>query len=240
MKYIIVGLAFFTVLFLSFYYTILEQIDYDKLYPYKIKLYYSKIDGMKIGTDVYINGILSGRVHGIDVVKATKDLDYRYLEPSKKFAIELTVILKEPITLWEDYNIKFRTVTAFSGRSIEIDPGTNPDTVYSKSIKNPSAFYFEDVFLASNELMRENQQNLRNTVSNLKEISQKMNEGSGTIPQIINSDELHCSVEDLITDLSIVGKEARWYAEGNREVETSLTGFIISTSLLMMNMNLLF
>jgi ABC-type transporter Mla subunit MlaD len=241
MKYSIVGIVFFITLFIGFYFTIIERVDYKNLYPYKLRLYYSRIDGIKQGTEVFINGVQLGIVESLEVVTVTDEIDRRYLDNAKKYAIELTIILSEPVTLWEDYVVRFRTKTVFSGRSIEIEPGTNPILSLSKKhIQNPSAAYFEDIFLASNEIMRENQTDLRKSIQNIGSITHKLNTGSGTLPLLIRDDSVYCSIDNLVADISIVGKEARWYAEGIRETDTILTGFLISTTLLIFNLNIFF
>ena len=57
MKYTIVGLIFFGLLGISFNYTIVEKTNTDAIYPYRMKLYYTRIDGLREGTEVSVKGV---------------------------------------------------------------------------------------------------------------------------------------------------------------------------------------
>ena len=127
MKYTIVGLVFFGLMAISFNYTIVEKTNTDLVYPYRMKLYYTRIDGLREGTEVSVKGVDYGLIKEIKKVPVNEVPDQRFLEPGKSHAIELTLIVKEPITLWENYEVKFKNKTSFSGRSIDIDPGNFED-----------------------------------------------------------------------------------------------------------------
>ena len=68
MKYTIVGLIFFGLLGISFNYTIVEKTNTDAIYPYRMKLYYTRIDGLREGTEVSVKGVDFGLVQEIKKV----------------------------------------------------------------------------------------------------------------------------------------------------------------------------
>ena len=78
------------------------------IYPYKMKLYFPTAEGLKEGTDVSVKGIPFGLVKEIQEVYYKHIINPRFTTQSEK-AIELTIILKEPITLWDNYEIKFKS-----------------------------------------------------------------------------------------------------------------------------------
>ena len=236
MKYTIVGLFFFGLLAISFNYTIVEKVNTDAIYPYRMKLYYTRIDGLREGTEVSVKGVDFGVVQEIKKVPANEVPDQRFLEAGKSHAIELTLIMREPVTLWDNYEVKFKNKTSFSGRSIDIDPGNFQDdksTFFKPSYTkdgsspnhSPSAKYYEDFFIASHNLLEENRPDIRRTVINLKELSVKFKSDKGTLPQLTNTDVVYNGLLDTSSDASIILKEFRRYQEGIRESDTIFIPF---------------
>ncbi len=234
-----VGIGFTTLMSISFYFTIIKQTDTDSKYPYKLKLYYSKIDGIREGTEVYLNGIQFGMVEGFKYIPASEVPDKKFLEPGKNTAIEVLLKTAEPLTLWNNYQIRFKNVTMFSGRTIEIDPGFfegEASTYFQPSFRkggkipdfSPSANYYDDFFAASARLIEDNRPGLRASVKSLTEISNKLQYGNGTLPQIINNDIVYDALVETSTDMNILGKEFRRYQESIREVNTIPIPFSIN------------
>ncbi len=236
MKYTIVGLLFFGLLTISFNYTIVEKTNTDAIYPYRMKLYYSRIDGLREGTEVSVKGVDFGRVTQIQKVPAADVPDQRFLEPGKSHAIELTLIMREPITLWENYDVKFKNKTSFSGRSIDIEPGNFQEDknrffkpMYPKDGRvpdhSPSGKYYDDFFIASHNTLEENRADIRRTMINLRELSVKLNGDKGTLPQLTNTDVVYDGLLDTTADAHIILKEFRRYQEGIRESDTIFIPF---------------
>ena len=65
MKYTVIGLLFFGLLVVTFNYTIVEKTNTDLIYPYRMKLYYTRIDGLREGTEVSVKGVDFGLVQQI-------------------------------------------------------------------------------------------------------------------------------------------------------------------------------
>ncbi|HMV44229.1 MAG TPA: MlaD family protein [Leptospiraceae bacterium] len=236
MKYTIVGLIFFGLLIISFNYTIVEKTNTDLIYPYRMKLYYTKIDGLREGTEVSVKGVDFGLVQEIKKVPIEEVPDQRFLEPGKSHAIELTLIMRSPITLWENYDVKFKNKTSFSGRSIDIDPGYHQTEeskffhpTYTKEenppAHSPSAKYYDDFFVASHNTLEENRSDIRRTMINLRELSVKLKGEKGTLPQLTNTDLAYNGLLDTTADARIVLKEFRRYQEGIRESDTIFIPF---------------
>lgn len=241
-KETIIGLLFFAGLGLAFFLTIFSQSRKTQEYPFRTKLYYSRIDGLQEGTQVYIKGIEAGYVLSIDVVDRSIVLDDRNLEENRKKVIELTLALRKPLTLWDNYRVRFKTKTVFSDRIIDIDPGFYPgdDTVYyepyyepDKETANffPSAQYIDNFFEAANGVIRENQEDVRSIVINSRETSEKLLGTQGSLPRLINTMEAYDELDRTIALIGITAREARRYQEGYRKMEqTHPIPFLISSS----------
>lgn len=236
MKYTIVGILFFAILAISFNVTIIEKIDTDKIYPYRMKLYYTRIDGLREGTEVSVNGIDFGLVQEIKKVPISEVPDQRFLEPGKSHAIELILIIKEPITLWDNYEVKFKNKTSFSGRSIDIQPGyfqgngnqpLKPAYIKGENATSPapSGKFYDDFFIASHNTIEENRPDIHKTIMNLRELSVKLKSDKGTLPRLTNTDVVYNGLLDTTEDASIILKEFRRYEEGIRETDTIFIPF---------------
>jgi hypothetical protein len=236
MKYTIVGLIFFGLLGISFNYTIVEKTNTDAIYPYRMKLYYTRIDGLREGTEVSVKGVDFGLVQEIKKVSVEDVPDQRFLEPGKSHAIELTLIMREPITLWENYDVKFKNKTSFSGRSIDIEPGNFQDDkstffkpTYLKDgnipYHSPSGKYYDDFFIASHNTLEENRPDIRRTIINLRELSVKLKSDKGTLPLLTNTEIVYNGLLDTTADARIILKEFRRYEEGIRETDTVFIPF---------------
>jgi ABC-type transporter Mla subunit MlaD len=241
MKKYLIGVLFFILVGVAFYLTIIQRVDSDRAYPYRAKLYFARADGIHEGTEVRILGVSLGTVLEVRKVDSRLVADSRFLEPGKTEAIELHIALTQPVTLWNNYKVDFQTITVFSGRIIDIDPGyfekdkRSSYFFYPTSLYNaqPSDFpisakYYDDFFLGANELLQENRYDLRRITSNLRIISDKLKSENGTVPKIINSDEMYNNLDETITDSRIIGKEFRRYIEMVRENDSVLIPFTIN------------
>ncbi|MCC5813569.1 MAG: MCE family protein [Leptospira sp.] len=241
-KEVIIGIAFSLALLVAFFQTIISTDRKTNQYPYRTKLYYSQIDGIRENTEVLIKGIESGYVISIDITSKENVLDTRHLDENRDKVIELTIALKEPLTLWDNYQVRFKSKTIFSDRIIDIDPGFYPgdDTVYyqptfqgdNDSDKSfPSARYIDNFFEAANNVITENQNDIRTSVVNLREISDKLLGTDGSLPRLINTTEAYDELDITLATLGITMREGRRYQEGYRKMEqTHPIPFIISAS----------
>ncbi|EQA38818.1 hypothetical protein LEP1GSC047_0145 [Leptospira inadai serovar Lyme str. 10] len=228
------GLAFFFVFFLLLYHSVLERAGTKDIYPYTLKIYYPKSQGIRPGTSVSILGVEKGLVRDVDVVPIEEVPDKRFLDPLRKKAVEITIRLADPITLYANYNISFRTATVLSGRTIDIDPGNAEGRsnmgffkpTYKEEEENvpdfaPSAKYYDDFFAASTGIIRENQNDIHVTFRNLLEVSEKLKGSRGSIPRIINDNDIHENIAETMVDMRLFGDDTRRYMEGYRKLERS-------------------
>ncbi|HNO24090.1 MAG TPA: MlaD family protein, partial [Leptospiraceae bacterium] len=113
MKIYLTGIGFIVGITVMFYFTIIEKENTKKVYPYRMKMYYPRAEGIRDGTEVSVLGIPSGFVQSVRFVPLREVYDARFV-PEGKEAVELTIVLKKPVTLWDNYKIKFKNKTVFS------------------------------------------------------------------------------------------------------------------------------
>ncbi|TGM53159.1 MlaD family protein [Leptospira adleri] len=230
---VLTGVIFFLGFSLGMYMAVVEKAGTIDDYPYTMKIYYPRLEGIHPGAPVRILGVERGIVRSLDVVPIDEVGDQRFLNKDQTKAIEIVIRLKEPITLWDNYKITFQTNTILSGRTIDIDPGSSEkeDTTFFQPTYLedeqrapdflPSADYFDDFFAASTGVIRENREDIRASFTNLYEISEKLKSNRGTIPKMIHSPETYDNVMELLTDARIFSNDARRYSEGYRKLERS-------------------
>jgi hypothetical protein len=237
----LVGLAFLIFLAIAFFVTVIQPEKPAKKFPYRLSLFYSRIDGIREGTEVRILGITKGYVAHITTRPMIDVPDRRFLNHNESDAIELVIALEEPLSLWDNYRVDFQTITLFSNRVININPGSSDgSTTYFKptfregdSIPDylPSARYFDDFFKASSQTIEDNREDIRTITSNLSSITNKLNGTEGTIPKLIGSDEMYNELSTTIYDASVIGMEGRRYMESSRNLENTMPiPFFVSLS----------
>jgi ABC-type transporter Mla subunit MlaD len=248
MKNYFIGIIFFFITIFLFYQTVIQGQNEKVVYPYKMKLYFPTAEGLREGTDVSVKGIPYGLVKEIKEVNYNLIQSPRFTTESDK-AIELNIILKSPITLWDNYEIKFKSKTLFSGRMIDIDPGNYKleDSSFfrptytddEQDVENfPSSKYYDEFFTGANTLLTENKEDIRNTIKNIRMISDKIKSGKGTLSQLINTSTAYDNLNETVSDVSIIGKEGRRYFEMLRENDTNPVTFTMFVILNLLNLNL--
>ncbi|WP_367898384.1 MlaD family protein [Leptospira sp. WS58.C1] len=228
------GFVFFCAFFVLLYQSVIERSGSEEDYPYTLKIYYPKSQGIRPGTPVSILGLERGIVREVDVVGIEEVPDKRFLDKNRTKAVEITIRLAEPITLYSNYDISFRTATVLSGRTIDINPGNaeedSKQAFFKPTYKEedgfrpdfaPSARYYDDFFAASTGVIRENKEDINLLFGNLKEISYKLNGTSGSVPRFINDIDTYDNLAETLTDMRILGDDARRYVEGYRKMERS-------------------
>ncbi|MDF3820774.1 MCE family protein [Leptospira sp. 96542] len=237
----VVGFAFVGILGFAFFATVIEPDKPAKKYPYRLSLFYSRIDGIKEGTEVRILGLPKGYVAHIDTRPILDVPDRRFLDNNMDHAIELHIALEVPLTLWDNYEVDFQTLSVFSNRVININPGSSDGKrsffkpTFQEGEKTPdylpSARYFDDFFRASSAALDENREDVHRITMDLRSITDKLNQTEGTIPKLLGSTEMYDELVTTVKDAETLGKEGRRYMESSRNMENTMPiPFIITAS----------
>jgi len=239
-KYHATGVIFFILMAIAFNLTIIQTTNKSSTHNYRMKLYYPRIDGFSQGTAVYIQGIEKGYIEEINVVPATFVDDRNFPEKGSDKIIELTIAMTEPVNLWNNYKVNYNSVSLFSGRVLDIDPGYfierfsshfNPFYLQGKYIPDiqPVANYHDNAFTGISLVMEENKESILNITRDLREITGKLNSAyGGSLPRLISSEQTWNNMDKTILDASIMMQEFRWYAEGYPFMDNSPNVFFVN------------
>ena len=118
-------------------------------------------------------------------------------------------------------NSKTNEVLPSAKKNREINLGSSDSANRLKGKTN------EDPLVSLSELIAENRSDIRKTISNVADISGKINSGKGTLGRLINQDDIHSNVNTTLTDAQIVLRELREGLEDTRE-QAPVTSFIRS------------
>lgn len=235
---ILVGILFISAAVVVGFFTIITEGGPFKKELNTTKVYFTSADGLKIGSKVTLHGVPFGYVSKVSLVDV--DLEGNVIQEKQDewkaigTRVEVTIVTPKPLKLYENYEIKIRNESLLSGRIIAIDPGTeeDPKTKTKKqlvNLNNPNLKLkgetADDPLVLFSELIAENRADVKKIFSNIADITEKINNGKGTLGKIINSDEIHNSVNTTLTDAQIVLRELREGLEDTRE-QAPVTSFI--------------
>jgi phospholipid/cholesterol/gamma-HCH transport system substrate-binding protein len=249
-KYAIVGALFVSSLAVVAYFTILTDGGPLQKKGVEAIIYFPNADGIKIGNRVTVHGVPYGYVSRVDLVQI--DEDGNLLKKGKigfGTKVEVTLVLKGPIKIYENYEATIKNESLLSGRIIALDPGSrypkDPktqeidktgeeflvlsdytiETTKQRTAPSLKGKVTEDPLVSLSELIAENRVDIRKTFVNIASITGKINAGEGSLGRLINENEMHKNVNTTLTDAQIVLREMREGLEDFRE-QAPVTSFI--------------
>ncbi|MCX8123515.1 MAG: MlaD family protein [Spirochaetes bacterium] len=213
---IAVGIVVILAMIVLGYFTIImsgEIIDTHKYYP--MTVVFKDVEGLSKDDKVRINGVLSGYVDSVDLI-------------DNHVVVKLR--LYNHFTLYENYEIIVRNETALAGKYVSINPGTAMDEhgkqyAVITTRENLIGTSVPDPFTMLSRLIADNRGNVNATVKNLRDITDKINTGKGTLGKIINEDTAHAQATDLIKQLQDTIEDTREQAPITSFLRAALTAF---------------
>ena len=158
--------------------------------------------------DIKNASLLGGKVVSIDPGSAIKTIEPEDEEKSENKEGETPKQkFNEPIT------VLFISTGAFSGSALEQLLEKRKEQNFVELEGNSAG----DPVAGLSELISENRANVRETMQNIRDITNKISKGRGTLGQLVNDDELHRNASTLIGDAQIVARELREGFEDQRE-----------------------
>ena len=208
----LVGMLFFSSVGILLYFTIfvMEDSAFYKQGKFNISVIFDDVYGLSEGSNVLISGVEYGKVKDIKLLESGKVL--------------VKLSLRERVSIYKNYKVVVKSETALGGRVIAISPG---DKVLGLAdLKKPlKGTILLDPFEAVSIVINENRKDLKNAISNLKDVIVKINKGRGTIGKLINKDNLHKDTEKLINRARTLVDELKDVVEDTRE-QAPMTSFI--------------
>ena len=158
--------------------------------------------------DIKNASLLGGKVVSIDPGSAVKTI-----EPEDEGEDESEEEKQNKKKLNEVIPVLSVSVGAFSGSAVEQLLERRGEENFVE-LQGDSA---GDPVAGLSELISENRVNVRETIKNVRSITNKINKGKGTLGQLVNDDELHRNAVTLVDDAQIVAREMREGFEDQRE-----------------------
>lgn len=249
-KYLIVGLLFLGSIAIVGYFTILTDGGPLRKKGVEAIVYFPNAEGIKVGNRVTVQGVPYGYISRIDLVQIDENGS---ILPKDRTGVatkvEVTLNLKGPIKIYENYTAVIKNESLLSGRIVALDPGSRfprdpktrelstdeeeilvlsdytVDSTKDRSSPALKGKVTEDPLVSLAELIAENRSDIRKTFSNVASITDKINNGQGTLGRLINENEMHRNVNTTLTDAQIVLRELREGLEDFRE-QAPVTSFI--------------
>ncbi len=203
---VIVSIAFVA------YYTIIRRVDQFTDYSYKLKISFNNAEGLRKGSKVRILGVDLGRV------KELKVMDH---------IVMVDVSLEKSVPLYKNYHIEIRNESAIGGKYVSIHPGTDTNPIVLKEFNGQllQGVSYKDPFTSMSELIDENRANVNETIKNIRNITQKVNTGQGTLGKLVNDSEAYNEVNNLVERSENLLGEVREGIEDARE-QAPVTSFL--------------
>lgn len=194
---LIVGTVALMILMAMAYFTIVvgRQAFWSKTYP--INVYFENVMGLSDGDNVVIRGMIVGKVRSLTLVSN-----------------EVLVVsdLERALQFHRDYRIRVVFTSVLGGRQIEVDEGS-PDSPLLPPGTRLRGERPVDLIDSANAMLSDIRamineggvaSNIAATVANLKEVSDRLKRGEGTIGRLLVDDGLYVQLQGTMKDASAV------------------------------------
>jgi len=212
---IAVGLIFFiSMAFLGYYTIIMSRKIFDPGETYLLKAKFANTEGLRKTDKVSVNGVMAGSVE--DIV----------LKPDK---VLVSMRMHQKFDLYDNYKIQIQSESVMAGKKITIYPGSPIDKKGGPhellSIEEQLQGDLADPIRSVTTLIEENRENIHQTIKNIREITEKINSGNGTIGKLINEDSVHSQANDLLKDMDEAIEDSREQAPITSFLKAAMTVF---------------
>ena len=210
-----VGLVFLVaMLFLGYYTIIMGRKTFNPSETYRVQVHFPHTEGLRKTDKVTINGVVSGEVENIKLQE--KD-------------VVVTLKMYNQLNLYDNYLIKVNSESMMAGKRVSIYPGQALDQDGQNhrklSLDEELQGRVEDPLASVTTLIEENRDNIHQTLKNIREITDKINSGEGTIGKLINEDTVHSKATNLLKDMDEAIEDSREQAPITSFLKAAMTVF---------------
>ena len=211
----IVGLVFIVAMIVLGYFTILRGELLEQREYFTSSIIFTDVEGLIVGNKILINGVNSGAVDKIDLMD-----DARVL---------VSVSLYRKLNLYENYKITLKSQSALGGKVIAIYPGCADldGQSFSRVVntENLQGYTIGDPLTKLSEIIDENRENIAAALGNMREFTDKVNRGKGTLGKLVNEDTIHADTGKLLNELRDAVEDAREQAPVTSFIRAALSAF---------------
>jgi phospholipid/cholesterol/gamma-HCH transport system substrate-binding protein len=186
------GFLFFTALLLLGFVTLaVKNID---LFGKKIYLHvnFPKIQGLRVGDDVRVDGHLMGRVSKIEL--------------NSMSGVDVELKLDQEVTIYQDGGVFVEAASVLAGSAVGIKRGTKPPAIDTKQlIAGKTRAGLEEL----SDTVSENREPLHELITNLRDLTAALKKPEGSIGKLINTDEAHKELTTTLKKFQETGEVAK-------------------------------
>jgi phospholipid/cholesterol/gamma-HCH transport system substrate-binding protein len=175
------GFFFFVALVVLGFVTLLVQNVSFLGEPVLLRVHFERVLGLRPGDDVRVDGVLMGKVSSIG------------LQPDT--GVLVTLKLNAPVTLYQDAEIVVGSTSVLGGNHVAIKRGSRSP---ARDLGDVLPGRLKPGLDEFGELASENRENIRTLIGNLKDLTQALKDGQGTVGKLLKSDELHKEAVDTV------------------------------------------
>ncbi len=212
-----VGILFLVAIGILIYYTVImtqEILKPEEIY--KMTVYFPNATGLGVNDKVKVNGVDSGEVVDIQLI-------------DNRVWVEMRMKKSNSFTLYENYSINIKAESIMMGKHISIFPGSVRDdrnrTYAVIETRENLIGGYHDALNSFTEMIDENRENVYLAIRNIREITDKINRGKGTVAKLLNEDKMHAGTDQLIKDVREAVEDAREQAPITSFLRAALTFF---------------
>ncbi|MBI3395250.1 MAG: MCE family protein [Spirochaetia bacterium] len=245
---VVVGSVFFLSMVYVGHTTVILQKTTTIKKPLRLVVQLETAEGMKIGAPVLIHGVQKGVVSAFQYMaldQTGRPVPWKAKLPPDRHIAGQTVVavldLTDQVTFYANYRIITRYPNVFAAKEVDIDPGRAPaktldfldlDSQQLVDFRSMGSLpldgavarvsnYDDPMFLISS-VLGENRHNLRTIASNIRQATDKINEGTGTAGEMLDQRTLNDDSNRLMVTLLVLVSEIREGLEDTRESGSSI------------------
>lgn len=191
---IVVGAFMFMILLALGFFTIILSYENILQPSYQIEARFDHVRGLRQGDNVFLRGVMIGRVKSLDV------------EPD---GVHVTATLQRPIEMREGYRLEILSSSVLGGQFLSIDegpldaPALPADLVLHGTTPVDLMIEATSAVQSVREALEEGQilANLAETMEQLNQITEGLSAGRGTIGRLLVDDTVYNNLEEISVSL---------------------------------------
>ncbi len=194
-----VGFFVFAILGALVMFTIV--LSYDNIFTrsYKMDIQFDDVTGLIRGDKVYVSGVDVGRVNNLEI------------SPE---GVIVSLTLKHKVELRQDYVAEVKSSSVLGGRYVSIYEGKRDSLLLDPSVTITGRPPIDFIAEASDAIasIRNTLEgggvlgNLEDTMSNLKNITEDLQQGKGTIGKLLKDDAVYAELQGTVSNLNVITK----------------------------------